>query len=354
MIGASPRVRFGGLRVLALSAVIAAWLLTGSSAQAAIVTVGSPLSASFAPGTVGAGGIVGINSALGEPGAHVTSPVDGAVIGWKVLGEGGPFELRVLRPEAAGTFLAVAAGAPETLGTYGLGNFTTDLPIKAGEIVAIQAAEKTRLGTAIFDAPGSTAATWSILPESVAAAPDGGAPESEVGFNATVLPAPSIASVTPISGPVSGGTSVIVSGTDLTDVLGVTFGSVPAAAYNVTSEGQLIAIAPAGAGAVPINVTTEAGTATSAQSFTYSAPAPAAPPAPPVGPMGAAPARCVVPRLKGRKLKAAKKKVKVADCKVGKVTKTASVGKVGKVVKQRPNAGTTRAPGSKINVVLGG
>jgi hypothetical protein len=330
-------------------------LFACTSAPAAIVTVGSPLTASFEPGTVGAPGIVGINSALGEPGAHATSPVDGAVIGWKVLGEGGPFELRVLRPEAAGTFLAVAASAPETLGTYGLGTFMTDLPIKVGEIVAIQAAEKTRLATAIFDAPGSTAATWAVLPESVAAAPDGGAPESEVGFNATVLPAPTVVSLAPTSGPVAGGTSVTVAGTDFTDVEGVSFGSVPAAAYSVTSEGRLTALAPAGtsAAAVPISVTTEAGTATSAQSFTYSAPAPVVPPAPPAGLVGAAPARCVVPKLKGRNLKAAKKRAKVADCKVGKVTKTAPVGRVGKVVKQKPKPGTTRGPGAKINVVLG-
>jgi hypothetical protein len=295
---------------------------------------------------------VGINSALGEPGAHATSPVDGAVIGWKVLGEGGPFELRVLRPEAAGTFLAVAGSAPETLGTYGLGTFTTDLPIKVGEIVAIQAAEKARLATAIFDAPGSTAATWAVLPESVAAAPDGGAPESEVGFSATVLPAPTVVSVAPTSGPIAGGTSVTVTGTDFTDVEGVSFGSVPAAGYSVTFEGQLTALAPAGtsAGAAPVSVTTEAGTASSPQPFTYSAPPPPASAGPPPAPPAP---ECVVPKLKGKKPKAARKTVAKAGCKLGKVTRKRTAGKRPKVVKQKPKAGASRAPGSKINVVLG-
>ena len=44
----------------------------------------------------------------------------------------------------------------------------------------------------------------------------------------------------------------------------------------------------------------------------------------------------------------------VADCKLGKVTKKGAVGQGAKVVKQEPKAGTTCAPGSKINVVLGG
>jgi hypothetical protein len=351
MIGASgvPRRRV-------LLGIVIASLLGCSSAHAAIVTVGSPLTVSFAPGTVGAPGIVGINSALGEPGAHVTSPVDGAVIGWKVLGEGGPFELRVLRPEVAGTYLAVAAGAPETLGTYGLGTFTTDLPIKVGEIVAIQAAEKARLGTAIFDAPGSSAETWEVLPESVAAAPDGGAPESEVGFSATVLPAPTIASLGPPSGPIAGGTSVSVTGTDFTHVEGVSFGSVPASSYSVTSEGELTAVAPAGtsAGAVPISVTTEAGTASSSQPFTYSAPTSPAGTGPPPAPPAQPTPECVVPKLHGKKLKAARKIVASADCKLGKVTRKRAAGKRAEVVKQKPKPGTTRAPRSKVNVVLGG
>ena len=63
---------------------------------------------------------------------------------------------------------------------------------------------------------------------------------------------------------------------------------------------------------------------------------------------------CRVPRLKGEKLKAAKKRIKAADCKLGKVTKEGTAGKSAKVVKQKPAVGTTRPAGSKINVVLGG
>jgi hypothetical protein len=329
-------------------------LLAAPLAQAAPVTLGSPLTASFTPVAFNAPGLLAINSALAEPGAHVTSPVDGAVIGWKVLGEGGPFELRLMRPEGAGAFLAGILSAPQTMGTYGLGNFTTDLPIKAGEAVGIQATNSTdRIGSTEGHSPGSAFALWVVPPVSLATLPDGAESESELSFSATVLPDPTIVSVGPASGPLAGGTSVTVTvtGTDFTDVQGVSFGSVPASAYSVTSEGQITAVAPgaATAGAVPVSVTTEAGTASSAQSFTYDAPtAPAPPPTPP------APANCVVPKLKGKEFKAAKKRIKVADCKLGKVTKKGAGGRRAKVVKQRPKAGTTRAPGSKVDVVLGG
>lgn len=63
---------------------------------------------------------------------------------------------------------------------------------------------------------------------------------------------------------------------------------------------------------------------------------------------------CRVPKLKGEKLKAAKKRIKAADCKLGKVSKKGAVGRRAEVVKQKPAVGTTRPAGSKINVVLGG
>jgi alpha-tubulin suppressor-like RCC1 family protein len=63
---------------------------------------------------------------------------------------------------------------------------------------------------------------------------------------------------------------------------------------------------------------------------------------------------CRVPKLKGEKLKAAKKRIKAADCKLGKVSKEGTAGRRAEVVKQKPKVGTTRPAGSKINVVLGG
>ena len=63
--------------------------------------------------------------------------------------------------------------------------------------------------------------------------------------------------------------------------------------------------------------------------------------------------QCVVPKLAGKKLKAAKKKLKLADCKLGKVTKKkGATAKTGKVEKQSPKPGKVLASGSKVKVTL--
>lgn len=62
---------------------------------------------------------------------------------------------------------------------------------------------------------------------------------------------------------------------------------------------------------------------------------------------------CEVPNLVGKKLKAARKALKKADCKLGTVTKKeGATGKTGKVKKQSPKAGKVLAPGSEVKVTL--
>jgi hypothetical protein len=60
---------------------------------------------------------------------------------------------------------------------------------------------------------------------------------------------------------------------------------------------------------------------------------------------------CVVPNLKGKTLKAAKKALKKAGCRLGKVRPEGQTK--GKVKRQKPAAGKTLAPGAKVNVRLG-
>jgi PASTA domain len=63
---------------------------------------------------------------------------------------------------------------------------------------------------------------------------------------------------------------------------------------------------------------------------------------------------CIVPSLKGRKLKAAKTKVRSADCKVGKIAKgNGATAKTGKVVKQEPKPGRMLPPGTRVAMTLG-
>ena len=63
--------------------------------------------------------------------------------------------------------------------------------------------------------------------------------------------------------------------------------------------------------------------------------------------------KCVVPRLKGKKLVAAKKAITQAHCAVGKVKKASSKHvKKGSVISQSPAAGKSLPNGSKVSVVL--
>jgi beta-lactam-binding protein with PASTA domain len=63
---------------------------------------------------------------------------------------------------------------------------------------------------------------------------------------------------------------------------------------------------------------------------------------------------CTVPKLKGKSLKASKKKIKATYCKVGKVTKKKGArASIGKVVGQSRKPGTVLAAGTVLKVTLG-
>ncbi len=82
------------------------------------------------------------------------------------------------------------------------------------------------------------------------------------------IPAPTITGLAPTSGPVAGGTTVVITGTDLTGGT-VTFGGA-AASCTVDSSTQITCTTPAhAAGAVDVVVTTPGGSATSTGGFTY-------------------------------------------------------------------------------------
>ncbi|MBB6488448.1 IPT/TIG domain-containing protein, partial [Rhizobium lusitanum] len=85
-------------------------------------------------------------------------------------------------------------------------------------------------------------------------------------------PVPTVTSISPTSGPAAGGTSVTITGTDLTGATAVTFGATAAASYTVNSATQITAVSPANAaGTYDMTVTTAGGTSTTsaADQFTY-------------------------------------------------------------------------------------
>ena len=66
---------------------------------------------------------------------------------------------------------------------------------------------------------------------------------------------------------------------------------------------------------------------------------------------GSAPV-CLVPKLKGKTLAAARGALTSAHCATGKVTKKFSRVKKGRVISQRPAPGTSLAAGAKVNLVI--
>ena len=82
------------------------------------------------------------------------------------------------------------------------------------------------------------------------------------------IAAPTITSFAPTFGPV--GTSVVITGTNLTGATAVTFNNVAATTFTVNSATQITATVPATATTGPIKVTTPGGSVTSTTNFTVS------------------------------------------------------------------------------------
>jgi hypothetical protein len=322
---------FTGRLGVALLASGAAALLTAGSAQAANVTVGSPLTATFSNAICGSPCTIA-HMTLTETGAMVSSPVEGAVIRWRLLKGSNTFKykLRVLAPAGGTSFTGVGTSAAVTPASANLETFETALPIKTGQTVGLDL----EAGAPIGIAAGGTFGFWAPQLGDGATAPPASTGAAQFSFNAEIQPRPTVTSVSPSSGPLQGGTGVVISGTDFTNVKSVSFGTVPAQSFGVGSAGQVTAIAPAaaGPGAVNVTVTTIAGSsaASPATQYTYTA--------------------CVVPNVKGKSLKASRKALTAAGCALGNVK--GKKRKTAKVKKQDPKAGTALAPGSKVNVTL--
>lgn len=328
--------------------VSAAFLSYCGAAGAANVVVGPSLTGSWTPFNCAIPTCISFNTDLGGTGAYVTSPVSGAVVRFSVVGGSTPgtYKLRSLMssPQNPVAALFRKASAPvAAVPNAGIQAYSTDLPIAIGEGIGLVWSETASVG---FSEPAGVAYTeWEIEPAENSSV-EGEAFAELAGFNVEVQPTPTVTALGVASGPTTGGTAVPISGTDFANVSGVAFGGTPATSFSITSEGALTAVAPARAtaGAVPVTVTTIAGRANAPQTFTYVAPP--APPAPPVQ-------HCVVPNLKGKKLKAARAALAKAKCRLGTVKKLGgATAKTGKVAKQGAKAGASVVVGTKVAVTL--
>jgi hypothetical protein len=150
-------------------------------------------STNLAPGTIGDSGNTQTiaNTALGEAGAHVASPVDGTIISWRVSANGtGNYGIRILRPAGGDqytggptTFQAVTSPDPPPAAH----TFSASIPIKAGDLIGLDIPPGNGVNGYTPD-PGSQWDAWDpALPEGSTSAPDPiGSPGTEMAFNATV------------------------------------------------------------------------------------------------------------------------------------------------------------------------
>jgi len=118
-----------------------------------------------------------------------------------------------------------------------------------------------------------TTPAHAVGPVSVIVTNQVGSNAANTAFSYTV-PAPTVSGVNPASGPITGGTSVSVTGTNFVNVIAVSFGGVNASSVNVSSSTALTCTAPAhAAGTVSVEVTTATGASAANSLFTYFVPA---------------------------------------------------------------------------------
>ncbi len=159
----------------------------------------------------------------------------------------------------------LAGGKTVTItGTGFIGATAVDFGTVAASNVTVNAA-----GTQITaTSPPESAATVNVT----VVAP-GGVQTTSTADQFTYEPAPTVTSVSPTAGPLAGGTTVTISGTDFTGVTAVDFGTVAATNVVINATGTLITATSPQESAATVNVTVVGPGGTSAtltaDQFTY-------------------------------------------------------------------------------------
>jgi hypothetical protein len=271
-------------------------------------------------------------------GASYQVPSAGILTSWTTFPkDGGRLGLAVYRP-VAGQYLLLAVDGPRIVLAGALRTIPVTIPVQAGDLIGLAVPTVPSASCAFATGnPGDELIYQSgnaPVGTTIAFPPENNESSFRLNVSATLLPPPTIASISPASGSIKG-VETTIAGTDFAGVSAVSFGGVPAKSFTVDSEAQITATAPASKklSKVPVTVTTLAGVATSATTYAYEG--------------------CKVPKLKDRRLKASKKVARNSDCKIGEVKKLGeATAKTGEVTKQHPKPGKVLAPGTKIKVTL--
>jgi alpha-tubulin suppressor-like RCC1 family protein len=157
----------------------------------------------------------------------------------------------------------VAGGTPVTITGANLSGASS---VKFGSVAATSF-EVRSASTISAVAPEGTAGTVDVTVSTI-----GGTSVTGSADHYTYAPAPAVTSVEPNAGPAAGGTSVTITGTNLSGASAVRFGSIAATSFEVSSPTTIVAVAPAeAAGNVDVTVTSAGGTSRTspADAYTY-------------------------------------------------------------------------------------
>jgi hypothetical protein len=213
---------------------------------------------------------------------------------WESTARGGSGTVRYYNTSTSATIptsgwqLDVTSGAITV--TYTAGSTVTSIsptsgPTSGGTSVVITGTNLTGASAVSFGGTAATSYTVNSATQITATSParsagtinitvttSGGTSATGAGNQFTYIAAPTVTSISPISGSTSGGTSVVITGTNYTGASAVSFGGTAATSYTVNSATQITATSPArSAGTINITVTTSGGiSATGAgNQFTY-------------------------------------------------------------------------------------
>ncbi len=322
----SPRLSRAAAALLVALGVV----LAPAAAGAKNVIVGSPLAGEFRPEACDSPSCTLTNTSFSTPGALATSPVDGAVVRWHMLlgSPGTGYRIRVLAPAGGSSYKGMGSSETQTPSGPELQSFPASLPIRVGQAIGLDIDDA--VGTiGLAESAGlASFLKWAPTLSDGVSGEGGGNDNVELAFNAEIQPAPTVSGISPEAGSFKGGEQVTITGTDLTAASSVSFGTTEAQSFTVESESRISAVLPALAAKSisPVLVRTPAGTGSAPVAFEATA--------------------CLVPKLAGKGLRAAKRRLRRAGCAVGRVRGRRSPG--ARIVKQRPKPGRALASGARV------
>jgi hypothetical protein len=335
-----------------LIGLLAAAAILAPSASAAVVQLGG-LAPPGSTGSCGQCSQLQLKTAPGSP-SYVVPPGTWTLTSWSVRGgdEEGVVALRIYRPTGVpGQYRVLATTTVEPIPAGVVSVFPAAIPVQPGDTVGIE----TGLVPTGYPPNYKTSDTADVNggvtgnPKDGQTAGPGG--EYEIGeFHGYLI---NVAAT--LTGPTAGLTvtrSGGGSGTVTSTPAGIDCGTLCSASFDLGATVGLTATPAPGStfagwsgacsGTGPCQVSLAAA-ATVGAAFDVAV----GPPPPPTP-------TCVIPKLKHLKLKAAKKKLRAAGCKVGHLGKRkGATAKDGRVVKEKPKPGTVEPDGAKVGVKLG-